>query len=172
MHAAHLRAQGPDALVATVPVGAWQQLPDGSRSVVRLARVPAGGVGDTAVWAATQELANELIAAGASAERTAWLPPAVAAPLGAGGGGLLAVLPMHEPELVDRLLDALAGLDGTPVRVLPTVGGAATAARVEARLPGAELLAPVSTEREFAAAAGLSDVVLAIDPADPYGRRR
>jgi hypothetical protein len=139
--------------------------------VLRLARVPGGGVGDAfAVWAATRQLADELIAAGASPERTAWLPPAVSAPVGDGGAGVLAVLPMHEPALADRMLDALAAVDGAPVRLLPTVGGPATAARVS-RLPGAELLTPVSTEREFSALAGSSDAVLAIDPSDPYGRR-
>jgi GT2 family glycosyltransferase len=172
LHAAHHRAQGPDALVATVPVGAWQPLPDGPGSVLRLARAPAGGAGDAAaVWAATQQLANELIAAGADPERTVWLPPAVSAPLGTGGGGLLAVLPMHEPALADRVLEALAAVDGVPVRLLPTVGGPATAERVTRWLPGAEILTPVSSESAFAALAGLSDAVVAIDPSDPYGRR-
>jgi GT2 family glycosyltransferase len=170
IHAAHQRPLRLDAVVATVPVGAWQSVLGGPRSLVRLARVPVAGAGDGhAAWTATQALADELIASGFSAEHTKWLPPAVAAPLGHGGGGILAVLPAHDAELTDRLLEALAGLD---VRLLPTVGGAATAARVSRRLAGVELLSPVRNEGELAMLAGASDVVVAIDPAgDPYGRR-
>jgi GT2 family glycosyltransferase len=168
----HNHPQHPDAFVVSVPVGAWQPLPDGTRAVLRLGRVPAGGVGrPAAVWAATERLVEELVAAGAPADRTAWLPPAVAAPLGAGGGGVLAVLPVHQPALAGRVLDALAALEGVRVRLAPTVGGPATAALVAERLPAAELLAPLSDEGALAALAGASDAVVAIDPADPYGRR-
>ena len=173
IHAAHHRPLALDAVVATVPVGAWQHAPGGRRSVLRVARVPAGGVGDAqAVWTATQALADELITSGTSAELTSWLPPAVAAPLGGGGEGVLAILPAHDPELTDRVLEALAALDFPLLRLLPTVGGGATAARVSRRVPGVELLSPVQSERELGVLAGASDVVVAIDPAgDPYGRR-
>jgi GT2 family glycosyltransferase len=172
IHAAHSRPQRPDAFQATVPVGAWQPLPAGPTQILRLGRVPAGGVGDVvAVWAASRALVDRLVATGAPRERTAWVPPAIAAPVGGGGRGVLAILPVHEPALSDRLLEALATLDGVPLRVLPTVGGPETAACVGDRLPNADLLAPVSTEGDFAALAGSSDVVVAIDPADPYDRR-
>jgi hypothetical protein len=81
------------------------------------------------------------------------------------------VLPVHAPELADRLLEALAQVHDVPVRVAPTVGGPATAALVAERLPAAQLLGAVSAESTFAAFAGQSDVVVAVDPADPYGRR-
>jgi GT2 family glycosyltransferase len=173
IQAAHHRPLRLDAVMATVPVGVWQRVPGGPSSAVRLARVPVGGVGDAqAVWTATHALADELIASGSSPEHTAWLPPAVAAPLGGGGGGVLAILPAHELELTDRLLEALAGLELPLLRLLPTVGGAAIAARVSRKLPGVELLSPVRNERELAVLAGASDVVVAIDPiGDPYGRR-
>jgi GT2 family glycosyltransferase/glycosyltransferase involved in cell wall biosynthesis len=141
-------------------------------SVVRLADVPDAIPAGAAAWAATPGLAAALVAAGWGAERVFVVPPQrVDAPVGPGGGGLLAGLPDHDHTVRDAVLEALRGARAADVAVLPTARTSELAARVAASVPGAELLTPLTDEGAFGLLAGRADVVLAVDPADRFDRR-
>ncbi len=111
-------------------------------------------------WTASSRLADELRACGVDAHV---LLPAIGeyAP-GAGGGGVLAVLPAHDLELGRRIAAELGD-----VTFLPTVASPLLA-ELSGRRP---LLAPCAAEVTFAELAGRFDVVVALDPADPFQRR-
>ena len=75
------------------------------------------------VWAASPATAAALIDQGLAAERVSVVPsPVLPAPLGLGGEGVLAVLPVHEPPAASAVIRALQALpQSTGVRLLPTV---------------------------------------------------
>jgi GT2 family glycosyltransferase/glycosyltransferase involved in cell wall biosynthesis len=98
----------------------------------------------------------------------AWPPPIPACRAGTGGRGVLAILPAHDLAAAAR---ALAGLRLATVVVLPTARTPQIETLVAARLPGAELLNPLSSEDAFAELAGAFDVVLCADPDDVRQRR-
>ena len=161
------------ALVVSVPVGTCAPVPAGAADVLRVASVPPGGVGTAAaLWAASPKVAQALVAEGVAAGRVDVLPPPVPdVPLGEGGAGLLAILPAEDLGAACALLDELARLPSTvPVRLLPTVASPVLHALVRERLPRGELLAPVSSERRYAALAGESDVVLCGSRSDRFER--
>jgi GT2 family glycosyltransferase len=172
---ARRRIPGPHATAINVPGGAADHWPLPQPSVVRLGRArTALNIADAAgVWAATPALAAELIGAGMAPERVRTVPPPVVgvAP-GAGGHGILAILPTYDRAMTRLVLDALRALRGSsPVTLLPAIRTVGLAEEVAARLPGAQLLGPTSDELRFAELAGDADVVVAIDPADPFERR-
>jgi GT2 family glycosyltransferase len=167
-----------------VPGADWLLVPSGEHdcseliepAIVRLgSRATAIAELDraAAIWAATPALALALADDGLAADRIrVVLPPVLPAPAGAGGQGVLAVLPVHRPELTRAVLEALRSLAGrTAVRLLPTVWTRGLEREVAEQLPGAELLRPCSDEARFAELAGAADVVVAIDPSDRFERR-
>src|SRR5439155_23055977 len=89
-----------------------------------------------------------------------------------GGEGIVAALPAHDLALAAAVLEAVAPFAGAlRVRLVPSVGGPIIARFVQELLPTAELLGPIADERSFATLAGTADVVVAVDPADPFERR-
>lgn len=169
-----LRALRRDALTLHAPVGRLGALEAHERSILRLAELPERDVsGAAAVWAASHALAEQLVAAGHDPERVEVLHPVVAdLPLGTGGEGVLALLPAHDPALCEELLRGLAELpESVPVRLLPSVATEPLAALAAARLPRAEVLAPVTSEERFAALAAEADVAVCVDPRDRFERR-
>jgi hypothetical protein len=125
-----------------------------------------------AVWASSPAVARELIEAGLPPGNVTVVPsPILPAAPGPGGGGILAVLPVHEPAQARLVLDALRLSRAAPVRLLPTVVTRHLDRQVAEILPQAELLEPCSDEARFAAMAAGADVVLAIDSTDRFERR-
>lgn len=175
LKAAQRRLPVPGARWLLVPGGPADQHEVGPPSTVRAASVrSAVKLQDAgAVWACSPELARELIEAGLSPRKVQVVPSPIAPkPHGPGGQGLLAVLPVHEPERARLILDTLRRLRaGTPVRVLPTVWTRHLERQIAERLPAAELLRPCSDEARFAGLAATADVVLALDSTDRFERR-
>ncbi|MEA2131752.1 MAG: hypothetical protein QOJ85_4643 [Solirubrobacteraceae bacterium] len=172
--AARARLAHPSALGFLVPAGARARRPEDAVHVLRLAA--AGSEIDesvAAIWAATPALADELVAAGVPADGIDVLAPLVdACSAGPGGAGVLALLAAQDHAACARLLDALAPFAaGARLRLLPNVADPIVAALAAARLPAAELLAPLSCERDFAQLAGECDVVVALDATDRFERR-
>jgi GT2 family glycosyltransferase/glycosyltransferase involved in cell wall biosynthesis len=168
---AHEQAGRPGAVTLHFPdAGApWVA---GDSVVLRLADVPAERRPDAQAWAATPALAEALIDAGWPAHAVAQVPPCgIDAALGAGGQGVLALLPDHDPALAEALLDALAAARWERLRIAPTARTRELAALVAARLPGAELLEPITDEAALARLAAECDVVVVADPADRFDRR-
>jgi GT2 family glycosyltransferase len=126
-----------------------------------------------AVWAASPSVARALADDGLVAERIRVVPPPVLpATRGEGGAGVLAVLPVQLPGLAAAVLSALRVVGArSDVRLLPTVWSRSLELQVAEQLPGAELLRPCSDETRYAALAGASDLVVALDPADRFERR-
>ena len=140
--------------------------------VMRLADVPPERPPGAQAWAATPALADALIDAGWPADAVAYVPPGgIEAALGAGGEGVLALLPDHDPMLADALLDALARVPWARLRIVPTVHTRELARVVRARLLGAELLKPITDEAALARLAAECDLVVAADPADRFDRQ-
>jgi GT2 family glycosyltransferase len=81
--------------------------------------------------------------------------------VGEGGGGVLAILPVHDHALCAEIVASVQTLD-VPVTFLPTVS--------DVRLPQPSLQ-PAGTEAEFAAHAAAADVVVCLDPDDAFQRR-
>src|SRR5579863_3089277 len=125
------------------------------------------------VLAASRAVRSALVAQGLAKERVSVMPPPLhVRPTGAGGGGLLVVLPTHDPALTARLLDSLRGTARScPVRVLPTAFDRRLADILRDSLPAAELLGPCSDEERFADLASQADVTLAADLSDQFDRR-
>jgi GT2 family glycosyltransferase len=126
-----------------------------------------------AVWACSPAVARDLLAAGLSAGKVTVVPsPVLPSPPGPGGEGILAVLPVHEPDQARLVLEALRALRGAaPVRLLPTVFTRHLDRDLADILPHAELLGPCSDEVRFAGLAATADVVLALDSTDRFERR-
>jgi tetratricopeptide (TPR) repeat protein len=143
----------------------------GGPLVLRLAEA-APRPGDARAWAATPDVAARLVAAGWPQDAVEPIAPlGIGAACGAGGGGVLVLLPDHDPAAAGALLDALAAGDHGAVRVVPTARTREVVAAVAARLPHAEVLRPVTDEQALAALAATADVVVAADPADRFDRR-
>jgi len=162
------------ALTIQAPVGRLGAVEVHDRAILRVADVPAYELSQAlAVWAVSSALADELIATGVPADRVEILLPMIPdVGLGAGGGGLLAVLPAHDTARCAELLAALAELDVAPhIRLLPSVATEPLAALAARLLPAAEYVAPIASEFGFAALAADYDVVVCIDPADRFERR-
>ncbi len=171
------RRRIPDAAAPclVVPAGAHDHADNVTATIVRLAqpRTAYRIEPSAAVWANSQATANALIEQGLSPERVSVVPsPVLPAPVGPGGQGVLAILPVHDQAAARVVLDALGDLPpGVPVRLLPTVVTRHLADQVAAVLPSGELLGPCSDEARYASLAAGADVVVAIDPADRFERR-
>ena len=168
------RATRRDALVVQAPVGGRARVELDSRAVLRVAEAPGYDVsGAAAVWAASRDVADELIEVGVDPDRVEVLPPLIGdIPVGAGGRGILAVLPAHDLAQSRAVLAALSHADdGQPIRLLPTAATEPLNALVQSQVPAAELLAPVASEQRFAELAGRADVVVCTDRRDAFDRR-
>jgi len=141
-------------------------------ALLRLAELPESLDARALVWTATPQLA-EAIRAAHPRVRAEWLPsPLPPYPAGTGAGGILALLPAHEPALCEAVLRDLAAVGtGMRVRLLPTVADARLPRLLAASGLAAELLPPVATEQQFARLAADADVAVCLDPADAYQRR-
>ena len=124
------------------------------------------------VWASCPAVADALAGHGLPADRIRVVAPPVAGVTpGRGGGGVLAILPVHDADRTSRLLTALSSLpSGTELTVLPPAADRRLAAELRDRLPRARLLDPIGDEARFTALAGAADAVLA-DDGDPFERR-
>jgi hypothetical protein len=158
-----------------VPSGACDAWPIGTAALIRLgsARTALPVADASEVWASCPAVAADLIQSGLDPSRVRVLAPSIPLPAhGAGGAGILAILPTHDSGAARSVIDALRSTAGaTPVRLLPTVRTRGLEAQVAERLSGVELLDPCSDEQRFAELAASADVVLATDPSDQYERR-
>lgn len=169
------RLPTPGALYVIVPGGPTDRHEVGPPVVVRAAtaRSPVRLQDAGAVWASSPAVARELLDAGVSADKLKIVPsPIQPRPCGPGGQGILAILPVHEPDLARLVLRSLQGLPAsTAVRLLPTVFTRHLDRQVAEILPRAELLGPCSDEDRFAGLAATADIVLALDSTDRFERR-
>lgn len=162
----------------------WVHVPSGSNSPARMLGSPSivrvasarSGI-DLAradhIWASSPAVADALCASGLQRSKVALLaPPVLPVPFGPGGEGVLALLPAHDAALSRSLLAELGRLSAAiPLRLMPTVAARGLSRSVAESLPQAELLAPCADDARFAALAGRADVLVAIDPHDPFERR-
>ena len=170
---AERRQRSPSAATIAVAGGPLASFPAGHAAVARLAGLTREGAGlaVSSVWAASPAVADELIRGGFPAGDIAWLPPAVPdLAVGPGGGGLLVLLPAHDPGACRALLASVSAFPGIPVRVLPNVRSRAIESLAAERAPSAELLSPVLDERALAGLAASADVVCGTD-GDGFERR-
>jgi GT2 family glycosyltransferase len=175
LNQARRRLPMPTATWVIVPAGPYDAPVVGPPTVVRLASArtavrlrDAGGV-----WACAPSVADAVIDSGLPADRVTVVPPPVlpATPQ-PGGSGVLAILPVHDPDQARLVVGALRALPrATPVRLLPTVFTRDLDRHVAEVLPRAELLRPCSDEARFADLAATADVVLALDSTDRFERR-
>jgi len=174
---AHARQRRPvsGARWVVVPSGAHDPHEVPSPPIVRVARSQtAFDLSDAAaVWATCPRVAQDLIEKGLAGDLVSVIPPPVLpAPPGGGGAGVLAILPVHEPDQARLVLDALRALPArVSVRLLPTVVTLGLDRHVSDAIPRAELLGPCSDEARFAELAATADVVVAVDTADRFERR-
>lgn len=129
--------------------------------------------GTERVVAASRAVATALAAQAVPTAKLSVLPPLIEPrPLGAGGAGVLALLPTHLPTLSAGVLRALSKLDGaTPIRIIPSASRRNLRQELADLLPHAELLGPCADEGRFAELAASTDVVLAADPSELFDRR-
>jgi hypothetical protein len=172
---ARRRIPVPGARRIVVPVGPHDPHQADATTIVRVGQARTGvRLQDAAaVWASSPAVADALASQGLPDRRITVVTPIVhPVPCGAGGDGVLAVLPVHNPQQTGRVLDSLRMLPrSTPVRLLPTVQHRDLSRHVAEVLPWAELLGPCSDEARFAALAASADVVVAIDACDRFERR-
>ncbi len=172
---ARRRFPEPTATRVIVPAGPHDAPEVGPPTVVRLATARTAVRLEDAgrVWVCASSVADALIDSGLPADRVTVVPPPVLpATPGPGGSGVLAVLPVHDPDLARIVFGALRALPrATPVRLLPTVFTRHLDRHVTDILPHAELLRPCSDEARFAGLAATADVVLALDSTDRFERR-
>jgi GT2 family glycosyltransferase len=161
-----------EAFVRQVPVAPWLRI-DVPYGAAWAAQVPAD-----ALLRARREAPDgraDGVVPAAPADGDAWIAPAIdlPAPVGPGGGGVLVALPAHDHSQSAALLSALANADlgGAAVRLVPTVLSRGLEALVAERLPGAELLGPISEEARWIALAGTADVAVCLDLDDRFDRR-
>jgi GT2 family glycosyltransferase len=171
----------PDTPVLCIPAGPsdilylpGRRTTPGADALVRLGTANTAldmGAGPK-VLAASSAVGSALIGAGMPSDLVFVMPPPLwQRPLGAGGGGLLVVLPTHDRALTATLLAALREVGRScPMRLLPTAFDRRLAGDLREILPQAELLTPCSDEERFAAMAAGADVVLAADLTDPFER--
>lgn len=156
------------AVCVQVPYGSER----GAGGILRLARMAseipeAGG----AVWAASPRLCEQLSAAGVHPSRVAWVPPCVpTGPAGPGGDGILCILPGHDLERARVVVETLAEIESTRIRVLPTAASTPVLALVAGRLPGAELLPPCPSNARLRELCLTADTVWCADPDDQFER--
>jgi GT2 family glycosyltransferase len=162
------RPARPDLVCVQVPFGSEPA----SGAVLRLARMPSELPEPTcAVWAASPRLCEELIAAGVDSTRVAWLAPCVpTGPAGPGGEGILAILPGHDLERARVVVETLAAIESTPIRVLPAVASSPLLALVADHLPHAEVLAPCPSNARLRELCLTADTVWCADPDDEFER--
>lgn len=169
---AQARVKRPDAATIHVAGGGFATPPP-ELTVARLATPPrrGGALRAEVVWAASPSTIDGLVADGVSPARVEWLPPPIG-PLapGAGGGGILCLLPAHDMPSCRGLLEALARVRDWTVRLLPTARTPSLVALTDRLLPEAELLVPAGSERAFADLAAGCDIVCG-DDGDPFERR-
>jgi GT2 family glycosyltransferase len=176
------RPVNPDATIFYVPGGARDYFfhPSGrvtpSRgSIVRLglARTALNLENVSRILAASRAVAAQLVADGFPAERVSVMPPLLSPrQLGAGGSGVIALLPVHDRALTLAILAALRDLaTSQPIRLLPSVFDRRLAETVTELLPHAELMGPCSCETRFAEMSAAADLLIAADPLDPFDRR-
>jgi GT2 family glycosyltransferase len=172
---ARRRFPQPTATRVAVPAGPHDDPRMAAPTIVRLAtpRTAVHLEDAESVWASTSYIADALIESGLPAAKVTVVPsPILPSPLGPGGGGVLAVLPIHDPGQAAVVFGALRTLPSeTPVRLLPTVVTRHLDRQVADILPRAELLGPCSDEARFAGMAASADVVLAVDSTDRFERR-
>jgi GT2 family glycosyltransferase len=158
-----------------VPSGACDAWPIGRAGLIRLgsARTALPVADASEVWASCPAVARDLIREGLESSRVRVLAPTIRpAAQGAGGAGILAILPTHDSRATRTVIDAVRSTGGaTPVRLLPTMRTRGLETEIAERLTGVELLDPCSDEQRFAELAASADVVLAADRSDPYERR-
>jgi GT2 family glycosyltransferase len=112
------------------------------------------------------------LAPGARELDPAQLPTCVpAGPAGPGGGGVLAVLPGHDPQAALCAIEAIATLDGTPVRIVPTAASTPLLSTLAARLPSAEVLTPTPSDERLRELAAQADAFVNADRDDVRDRR-
>jgi len=172
---AQQRPISPDAITIEVaPHRPWRGDPLQPPAVLRLAELPSCQSHEaTRIWAASPTLADALVNSGIAARRIEVVGPLIhASELGDGGGGLLLVLPGHDPKRCRAVLRAVSGLPREiTVTLLPTLLTPQLAHLFESLAPAARLLGPCSDEARYAIFAGGADVVLCADPSDRFGRR-
>ena len=165
---AHARVADPGA----VNVGFGEGSADGRPArVVRVGTSYPRPAADTTAWASCPEVAAALLEAGWPADAVISLPPlGIEQLFGEGGEGVLVAVPSHNPALAAAVLAGMGSLAGGEVSVLPTVAIPELRAMVNAVLPGATILQPVTSERTLARVAARIDVVVCLDPADEFDR--
>ncbi len=165
----------PGARCVIVPTGEHDPHDLSGTSIVRVAcaRTAVSLSDARAVWAPSPAAVDGLIAAGVPAGLVVVVPPPVLrGPEGAGGAGVLAILPAHDRQRARLVIEAVRALSrSTPVRLLPTVATRRLDRELADALPHAELLGPCTDEARFATMAADSDVVVATDASDRFDRR-
>ncbi len=158
-----------------VPTGATDAHGVGPGTILRLAqaRTAAPLANTPRIWAASAAVASALVRDGVPSARVEVVPsPVTPADPGPGGGGVLAILPAHDPARARATLDALRGLPAhTAIHLVPTAVARGLQQDVADALPGAVLGPPCSDETRFAELAAQADVVLADDLDDRFERR-
>jgi GT2 family glycosyltransferase len=171
---AQRRAPAQHARLVLVPTGA-HDLAVSVPGIVRLAgtRTAVNLEEASVVWACSSAVASALVDAGLPPGKVIVVaPPVLPAPPGRGGGGALAILPVHAPAEARMTIEALSQLPrSTTVRLIPTVHTRGLERQLAETLPGAELLSPVSDEARFAELAAGADVLLSVDSSDRFERR-
>ena len=167
--ASHARALRPGAV--TVHVGGGEVKTAHGPLVLRLAGATPDRPADALAWVSCGADRAALLEAGWPADAVTVLPAAGIEPLdGAGGGGVLVVLPAaHAPAVA--ILKGLCGLGLPRLRIVPTIRSGELAAHIAAILPGAELLAPETDERVVQRLAAAADVVVALNEDDGFDRQ-
>lgn len=178
---AQLRVPQPGSPCILVPAGTAGPQIDADGAIVRIAQAPRADAAGrasavqraAAVWATCGAVAGALVDGGLPTARIHVVPPPVpSVPVGAGGQGILAVLPVHDRRTTREILGTLRRLGTSlPIRVLPTAPVRGLADVLSDLAPGAELLGPCGDERRFAQIAATADVVLDADSSDPFERR-
>ena len=166
--AAHARPAAPGA--TTVSFG---ELDDSGPApdILRVGgTIPPYRTGAVA-WAASPQIAAELVRQGWPADAVTLVAPAgIEILAGRGGAGVLLLAPTHDASLTAALVANLPHWGAAPVQVLPSVRTPEIQGALHAALPGARLLAPVTDERAVAVLAADADLVIAVDPADDFDR--
>ncbi len=157
-----------------VPTGLHDVMAVDAPHVVRLGRAGTATPLDGAreIWASCPAVATALIDTGVDARRVRVVAPHVpAATLGAGGDGLVVVLPAHDRGRTRALLDLLVEVaPASMLTLVPTVLARGLESAVAERLAGARLTGPLQDECDFGRLAGDAELVV-VDDDDPFQRR-
>ncbi len=168
---ARARFARPDALSLHVPGGAfWSSaVRDG---VVRTALVPERGLREGhLLLVPSQTLRERFLSTGVAPARVVVLRPSVQEiARGAGGGGVLVLVPGHDLALARSMLAELRTVRA-PVTLLPNVRSSNLERIAAQSLSAVELLDPVTDEPGYAELAGRYDVVVTVGDSDGFDRR-